>query len=204
MKLVFDIVSLGSLIGTLVTWGANQAWGGDVLDNRGWKVPLYVGLAAPTITLIAMALVMPESPYWLTLKDRIEDAKRSLQRLHPNKSPAEIDRLHHELHYTVLKEREFNDSIRDASYWECFRGPNLRRTFCALFPSASQQLVGNQLIQSYSTCKSPSSELVMMKYTNILSQTSSRLPDSVTHFLVASSCPASVLQLQSVLFSLLR
>ena len=90
VKLISDIVSLGSLIGTFVTWAANQAWGGDVLDNRGWKVPLYVGLAAPTTTLIAMALLMPESPYWLILKDRIEDAKRSLQRLHPNKSPAEI------------------------------------------------------------------------------------------------------------------
>lgn len=202
MKLIFDIVSLGSLIGTLVTWAANQAWGGDVLDNRGWKVPLYVGLAAPTITLIAMAILMPESPYWLILKDRIEDAKRSLQTLHPNKSPAEIDRLSHELHYTVLKEREFNDSIKDASYLECFRGPNLRRTFCALFPSASQQLVGNQLVQSYSTCRSPS-ELVM-KYTDIFSQTFSQLPDSITHFSVASSCPASVLQLPSVLFSSLR
>jgi MFS transporter, SP family, general alpha glucoside:H+ symporter len=93
-----------------------------------------------------MALLMPESPYWLILKDRIEDAKRSLQRLHPNKSPAQIDRLNHELHYTVLKEREFKDYIKDVSYLEYFRGPNLRRTFCALFPSASQQLVGSQLI----------------------------------------------------------
>lgn len=161
MKLICLTVSLGSLIGTIVIWAANQAWGGDVLDNRGWKVPLYVGLAAPTVTIIAMALLMPESPYWLILKDRIEDAKRSLQRLHPNKSPAEIDRLGHELHYTVLKEREFKDSIRDATYLECFRGPNLRRTFCALFPSTSQQLVGNQLVQSYSTCKPPLSKLDM-------------------------------------------
>lgn len=146
------LVSLGSLIGTFVTWGANQAWGANVYDDRGWRVPLYVGLAAPTITLIGMALVMPESPYWLILKNRVNDAKRSLQKLHPNKSLAEIERIAHELQYTVLKEREHKESTKDASYLECFRGPNLRRTFCALFPSLSQQLCGNQLVQSYSTC----------------------------------------------------
>lgn len=146
-------LSLGALIGTFVTWGANQAWGADAFDNRGWKVPLYVGLAAPTITLVSMALLMSESPYWLILKNRVEDAKRSLQKLHPNKSGEEIERITHELQYTVLKERENKASTKDASYIECFKGPNLRRTFCALFPSLSQQLVGNQLVQSYSVCK---------------------------------------------------
>lgn len=146
-------MSLGSLVGNFVTWGANNAWGSNVYDNRGWKVPLYVGLAAPTVTLIGMALTMPESPYWFILKDRVEDAKRSLRRLHPNDSPEQINRLCNELQYTVLKERENKAASADASYWECLRGPNLRRTFAALFPSAAQQLVGNQLVQSYSTCK---------------------------------------------------
>lgn len=147
------------MIGTFVTYGANEAWGANAFDDRGWKVPLYVGLAAPTVTLVAMALLMTESPYWLILKNRVDDAKRSLQKLHPNKSVAEIERMTHELQYTVLKERDHQESTKDASYSECFRGPNLRRTFCALFPSLSQQLVGNQLVQSYSTCKIPPSKL---------------------------------------------
>ncbi|CAK7228506.1 hypothetical protein SBRCBS47491_006926 [Sporothrix bragantina] len=144
-------LSLGSLIGTVVTYGANQAYGSNVMDDRGWKVPLYVGLAAPTIALVGMLLLMPESPYWYILKNRVADARRSLQRLHPNKSAEEVDRLCHELQYTVLKESDEQAANRDASYWECLRGPNLQRTFSALFPSLAQQLVGNQLIQSYST-----------------------------------------------------
>jgi MFS transporter, SP family, general alpha glucoside:H+ symporter len=146
-------VTFGSLIGTFVTWGANQAWGNSVLDNRGWKVPLYVGLAAPTVSLVIMLLIMPESPYWLIMKNRVEDAKRSLQRLHPQQSPAQIEKKCHELQYTVLKEQEFRESIKDATYMECLRGPNLQRTFSAMFPSTSQQLIGNQLVQSYSTCE---------------------------------------------------
>jgi MFS family permease len=148
------VVTLGSLIGTFVTWGSNKAWGADVLDNRGWRVPLYVGLAAPTISLVAMLLMMPESPYWLVLKDRGEDAKRSLARLHPRLVPAEIDKKCHELQYTVMKEVQFKEFTKDATYMECLRGPNLQRTFSAMFPSTSQQLIGNQLVQSYSTCES--------------------------------------------------
>lgn len=147
------IVTLGSLIGTFVTWGANKAWGANVLDNRGWRVPLYVGLAAPTVSLVIMLLIMPESPYWLVLKNRLTDAQRSLARLHPRLSPAEIEKKCHELQYTVLKECELKESNKDATYMECLRGPNLQRTFSAMFPSTSQQLVGNQLVQSYSTCE---------------------------------------------------
>ncbi|KAL1896079.1 hypothetical protein Sste5346_004818 [Sporothrix stenoceras] len=144
-------LSLGSLIGTVVTYGANQAYGANPFDDRGWKVPLYVGLAAPTVALVGMLLLMPESPYWYVLKNRVTDARRSLKCLHPNKTDEEVDRLCHELQYTVLKESDDQASSRDATYWECLKGANLQRTFSALFPSLAQQLVGNQLIQSYST-----------------------------------------------------
>ncbi|KAK9447081.1 general substrate transporter [Limtongia smithiae] len=143
-------LSLGSLIGTLVTWAANNSWGTDINDNRSWKVPLYVGLAAPTITLIAMAILMPESPYWLVLKNRVSDAKKSLRRIHPNMTEDEIERTANQLQYTVLKAFEIKKSS-NATYMECLRGPNLRRTFSAIFPSLCQQLIGNQLVQSYST-----------------------------------------------------
>ncbi|OJJ42785.1 hypothetical protein ASPZODRAFT_104447 [Penicilliopsis zonata CBS 506.65] len=145
------MLTLGSLVGTLVIWGCNETWGADITDNRSWHVPLYVGLAIPVLTLVLMTILLPESPYWLVLKNRPQDAQRSLKSLHPNKSDAEVERLSHLLQYTVLKEREHRESTADASYLECFQGTNLQRTFCAMFPSLAQQLVGNQLVQSYST-----------------------------------------------------
>ncbi|KAH6957824.1 general substrate transporter [Ilyonectria sp. MPI-CAGE-AT-0026] len=143
-------LSLGAMIGNIVTYVANQTWGSDPFDNRAWRVPLYIGLATPTISLIGMALMIPESPYWLILQHRVKDTQASLKRLHPTKSDEEIKRLTNELQYTVLKEIEDKESSSDASYLECLRGPNLSRTFVALFPSLAQQLVGNQLVQSYS------------------------------------------------------
>lgn len=146
-----DVVSLGSFIATFVTYSSNQAWGANSLDNRGWKVPLYVGLAAPTITLVPMIFMMPESPYWLILRNRVNEAKQSLRRLRP--ATDDVDRIAEEMQYTVFKECQERDAVKDASYMECLRRSNLRRTFSAVFPSLSQQLVGNQLVQSYSTCQ---------------------------------------------------
>ncbi|CAK7204837.1 hypothetical protein SEUCBS139899_007599 [Sporothrix eucalyptigena] len=123
-----------------------RVYDADPFDDRGWKVPLYVGLAAPTIALVGMLLLMPQSPYWYVLKNRVTDTRRRLKRLYPNKSEEEVDRLFHELQYTVLKESDDLASSRDATYWEWLRGANLPRTFSALFPSLAQQLIGNQLI----------------------------------------------------------
>lgn len=135
-----------------MTYFSNNAWGANVYDDKGWRVPLYVGLAAPTFTLVGMLLLIPESPYWLMLKGRVEDSKRALARLHPNVSAEEIQRITNEVEYTVIKEQEFSRTTKDATYMECLTGANLRRTFSAMFPSCSQQLVGNQLVQSYATC----------------------------------------------------
>lgn len=131
-----------------------------------------------------MLCVVSESPYWLVLKNRIEDAKKSLKNLHPNKSEAEIERLAHEMQYTVAKERE-NKEMNNASYIECFQGANLRRTFCALFPSCSQQLVGNQLVQSYSTCKSL---LLCWSPTTLDLGTDQNLPHRLLHSCQTQQC----------------
>ena len=143
--------ALGNLTCTLVIYGANQAWGSNAFDNRGWHVPLYVGLATPTVTLVLMLLLMPESPYWLILKDRVEDAKKSLQKLYPHRTAHDVARMANELQYTVLKERELHHISSQVSWLDCFRGTNGIRTFCAIFPSLSIQFAGIQLINTYST-----------------------------------------------------
>ncbi|OJJ42472.1 hypothetical protein ASPZODRAFT_125479 [Penicilliopsis zonata CBS 506.65] len=143
--------AIGNLFCTLVIYGCNQAWGSNAFDDRAWKVPLYIGLSTPTITLILMLLLMPESPSWLILKDRVEDAKKSLHKLYPRRSVDEINRMTHELQYTVYKERELRDAAKSASWLDCFKGVNRLRTFCAIFPSLSTQFAGTQLINTYST-----------------------------------------------------
>jgi SP family general alpha glucoside:H+ symporter-like MFS transporter len=84
----------------------------------------------------------PESPWWLVRKERYEDAKKSLLRLTSPKSDPTFN-----ADETVDMIRHTNELEKDllagASYLDCFKGVNLRRTeiVCMLF--VSQNLAGN-------------------------------------------------------------
>ncbi|KAL7420436.1 hypothetical protein Q5752_004386 [Cryptotrichosporon argae] len=143
-------LSLGALIGNLVTFAGNQAFP-SASDNSGWRVPLYVGLAVPTLSLILFLFLLVESPYWLVLKGKNDRAAHSIRKLFPHRTPDEVQDSLNLLVYTVEKEQADRAAAASTSYLDCLRGTNLRRTFVAAFPSLAQQVVGNQLVQSYST-----------------------------------------------------
>lgn len=87
------------------------------------------------------------------MRDRVDEAQRSYTKLYPNLSTEQVEEDIAVQIFTVENEREHSAATNGASFLECFKGVNLRRTFVAAFPSAAQQLAGNQLVQSYSTCK---------------------------------------------------
>ncbi|RSH80652.1 hypothetical protein EHS25_007130 [Saitozyma podzolica] len=124
-------VTLGAQIGSLITYAGNQAYP-SVTDNRGWKIPLYVGLAAPTISIVGMLLTVTESPYWLTLKGRSDDAIKSIRRLYPRKSDIEVNEEAELLVYTMEMERQQRAANASISIFECFKGINLPPNFFTL------------------------------------------------------------------------
>ena len=66
-------MNLPSFLGCL---GMLTAWGLGYFLN--WRVTAYV-LVIPPILLTLFAFVLPETPYWLIEKQKIEEAKKSLQ-----------------------------------------------------------------------------------------------------------------------------
>ncbi|WEW58384.1 hypothetical protein PRK78_003852 [Emydomyces testavorans] len=103
-----------------------------------WPVPLFIG--------IAMA---PESPWWLVRKGRVEDAKRSLLRLTSLNRETDFnadETIAMMVHTTALEEK----ITQGASYWDCFKGVNLRRTEIVCMVWAIQNLSGNSF-SNYST-----------------------------------------------------
>lgn len=103
-----------------------------------WPVPLFIGI-----------YFAPESPWWLVRKGRIEDAKEALLRLTTVNSETDFDAdetIGMMVHTTALEEK----ITSGASYWDCFKGIDLRRTEIVCMVWAIQNLSGNSF-SNYST-----------------------------------------------------
>ena len=87
--------------------------------------------------------LMPESPWYLVRKDRLEDAKRSLSRLNSNKSEEQLAGQLAMLVHTVNIETQIEKSRVGVTYLDLFRGVERRRTEIACVAFAGQVLSGS-------------------------------------------------------------
>jgi len=81
-----------------------------------WPVPLMIGI-----------FLAPESPWWLVRKGKTEAAKKSLLRLTSHHEGSDFDAdetIAMMVHTTALEDK----ITAGASYLDCFRGVDRRRT----------------------------------------------------------------------------
>lgn len=88
---------------------------------------------------MVLCFFAPESPWFLTRKDRLDEAKKSLQRL-GDKSEAENNGTLAMMVHTVKIE---NETTSGTSYLDCFKGVDLRRTEICCITFAGQVLSGS-------------------------------------------------------------
>jgi len=87
-----------------------------------------------------ICFLAPESPWYLVRNDNIEGAKHSLRRLGGDKTEEQINNQIAMMLHTARFEEEVT---KDATYADCFKGSNLRRTeivcvaFCGQIMSGS-------------------------------------------------------------------
>ncbi|RFU23719.1 hypothetical protein B7463_g12619, partial [Scytalidium lignicola] len=147
----------GSLVNLFSWWemgGVLVAKGivfGSVADHGStewsWRIVLLVQMVFPLLMLVVI-FFMPESPRWLILHDRHDDAKKALTYIRKGvATPEEVDE---ELRLTQEAVREQDDLHRVATYMDCFKGSNGRRTMIATGVQVLQQLSGNAFMLSYS------------------------------------------------------
>ena len=103
-----------------------------------WPLPLFIGI-----------YFCPESPWWLVRHGRTEEAKKSLLRLTSLNRETNFDAdetIGMMVHTTALEEK----ITAGASYLDCFKGVDLRRTEIVCMVWAIQNLSGNSF-SNYST-----------------------------------------------------
>ncbi|KAK8853174.1 hypothetical protein IAR55_003875 [Kwoniella newhampshirensis] len=136
-------------------WGWGQLVGIGVIramfsrsDQWAYRIPYGVQWVWPPLILLGV-IFAPESPWWLVRKGRIEDAKHAMRRLtSPKRDPTfDVDESVDMIRHTTELEKDLTSG---ASYLDCFKGIDLRRTevVCAIW--AIQNLSGNTF-SNYST-----------------------------------------------------
>lgn len=114
------------------------------IDGTGWRLPFALQWVWP-IPLLAVAYFAPDSPWSCVRRDKIEDARKSLRRLRQETATSEMEieaTLALIVHTTQLERAE----VAGASYLECFKGTNRRRTEINMATWAIQILSGNAIL----------------------------------------------------------
>lgn len=117
----------------------------DLPGDAGWRVPY--GIQWVWIPpLLVVGYLAPESPWYLVRRNRLEDAEKALRRLarkghYTEKSMAET--------LALMKHTNEMEKIEAeaASYRDCFRGTNLRRTGIVCMAWVIQMLNGQSITQ---------------------------------------------------------
>ncbi|EHA52482.1 hypothetical protein MCOR27_002958 [Pyricularia oryzae] len=136
-------------------WGAGQEIAIGVLlsmlkrnDEWSYRIPYALQWMWPTPLIIGIYFA-PESPWWLVRHKKIDEAKKSLLRLTSLNKETDFDAdetLAMMVHTTALEEK----TTAGASYIDCFKGHDLRRTEIVCMVWAIQNLSGNSF-SNYST-----------------------------------------------------
>ncbi|EKG20899.1 Sugar/inositol transporter [Macrophomina phaseolina MS6] len=136
-------------------WGLGQIIGVGVIksmlhrtDEWSFRIPYALQWMWPVPLMIGVFFA-PESPWWLVRKGKIADAKKALLRLTSLNRETDFDAdetIAMMTHTTALEQK----ITSGASYIDCFKGTDLRRTEIICMCWAMQNLSGNAF-SSYST-----------------------------------------------------
>jgi len=119
-------VNLCWVFGQLIASGVLRAML-DRTDQWSYRIPFALQWMWP-IPLIIGCYIAPESPYWLVRQDRIKDAEYNVNRLITRKG-INSDFDEHKAVALMVHTNEMEKSVTaGTTYWDCFKGVDLRRT----------------------------------------------------------------------------
>ncbi|CAG7556450.1 unnamed protein product [Fusarium equiseti] len=138
-------VNLGIAIGQLVSNSVIKAFG-ERTDQWAWRGALAT--QGIFIVLLAAGLpFVPETPWYLVRKGKIEEAKKSLIKLYG--PSVDVNAKLATIQDTIAEEQAA--SIEQPSWAQCFKGTDLIRTMISMGVFICQHFVGIIFVLGYST-----------------------------------------------------
>jgi MFS family permease len=134
---------LGQLIAAVVILAR-----GSVKGPMSYRIAIASEFPLSVIPLV-LAVILPESPVWLLRKGKLAAAQNSFRRLHGATVAAAHQDLFEEMNRAISEEK-WASNDRGASYIECFRGTNLRRTMIVVFSNGMSEIMGFNVLGSVS------------------------------------------------------
>lgn len=130
------MIILGQLVASLVNLGTKT-----IPSDASWRIPVGLQLVTPAI-LLALWPLVPESPRWLLARNREDEARDSLRRLHSSSSDGAIAQALQHL-------RESLANTQKGPWSEVFDHRNRLRTAIAVIAMFGQQITGQAFVSQY-------------------------------------------------------
>lgn len=141
-SLWFTFFYIGSIT---VAWTAYGAL--NIQSSWTWRLPVILQ-ALWNVPQLPLVVLCPESPRWLAMKGRNDEAKRILAKYHANGDLSDelVELEYQEIIGTVAIEKS-----RETHSWLAMikTKPNLKRTALVIFLGLSSQWVGNGIVSYY-------------------------------------------------------
>lgn len=134
-------INIGTILGAVVDERTSH-----IMNELSYQIPLACLFIFPTLLSIFVFFI-PESPRWLMLHDRREDAEKSLAFLRGDSLEPEF--LQEELIEIVRGVEEEKANASSSSFVDMFRGTNLRRTMLCVAVALSRASSGVWVFLSY-------------------------------------------------------
>ncbi|ORY56359.1 glucose transporter-like protein [Pseudomassariella vexata] len=135
-------ITIGLLLAAIVNYSTQNRQ-----DTGSYRIPVAVQFAW-AIILVGGMLVLPETPRFLIKKgDRVKaaEALSQLRRLSPDHPAIQAELSE------IKANHDFEMTLGQASYLDCFRGPMLKRQLTGMGLQGLQQLTGINFIFYYGT-----------------------------------------------------
>ncbi|CZS96291.1 probable maltose permease (MalP) [Rhynchosporium graminicola] len=115
-----------------------------------FRTPIYTQWAMVGGMLLIF-LCVPESPWWLVSKGKVDKAAKVLQKYNGHLEGYNVDEMISIMSATIEEERQLAEQNAELGPMAVFQGRNLIRFIIASWPKITQQLVGLSVFNTYAT-----------------------------------------------------